>query len=110
LAASSRAILGTGLFPTSVAQFENGSGLFCAAELSRTIGGRSGVWLPPPKYRNKEACSQDHYLDAHLNPVPDRRGISMSNQFDQSRKLSLKYAIFLSTRPCQSLRLQSKHK
>jgi hypothetical protein len=62
-----------------VAYFENRSGLFCAAELSRAIGGRSGVWLPPAKYRNKDACNQDHYPEADLNPVLDRRGISISN-------------------------------
>jgi hypothetical protein len=39
----------------------------------------SGVWLPPPKYRNKEASNQANYLDAHFNPVPDRRGISMNS-------------------------------
>jgi len=38
----------------------------------------SGVWLPPPKYRNKEASNQASYLDAHFNPVPDRRGISIN--------------------------------
>jgi hypothetical protein len=62
-----------------VAWFENHSGLFCAAELSRAIGGHSGVWPPPAKYRNKEACNQDHDLDADLYPVPDRRGISISS-------------------------------
>jgi hypothetical protein len=39
------------------------------------ISGCSGVWLPPPKYRNKEACNQNNYLDADLYPVLDRRGI-----------------------------------
>jgi hypothetical protein len=41
--------------------------------------GCSGVWLPPPKYRNNEACNQDNHLDADLYPVLDRRGISISN-------------------------------
>jgi hypothetical protein len=41
--------------------------------------GCSGVWLPPSKYRNKEASDQANYLDAHFNPVPDRRGISMNS-------------------------------
>jgi hypothetical protein len=45
----------------------------------RAISGCSGVWLPPPKYRNKEACNQDNYPDADLYPVLDRRRISMSN-------------------------------
>ena len=62
-----------------MAWFENHSGLFCAAELSRAIGGCSGVWPPPAKYRDKEACNQDHDPDADLYPVPDRRGISISN-------------------------------
>jgi hypothetical protein len=44
-----------------------------------SISGCSGVWIPPPKYRNKEACNQETYLDADLYPVPDRRGISMNN-------------------------------
>jgi len=35
--------------------------------------------VPPPKYRNKEASNQASYLDAHFNPVPDRRGISINN-------------------------------
>jgi hypothetical protein len=43
------------------------------------LGGCSGVWLPPPKYRNKEACNQEHYPETDLYPVLDRRGISMSN-------------------------------
>jgi hypothetical protein len=62
-----------------VAWFENGSGRFRAAELSRAIGGRSAVWPPPAKYRNKETCNQDHDLEADLYPVLDRRGISMSD-------------------------------
>ena len=45
------------------------------------ISGCSGVWLPPPKYRNTEASDQGDYLEADLYPVPDRRGISMSNHF-----------------------------
>jgi hypothetical protein len=40
---------------------------------------RSRVWLPPSKYRNKEASNQASYLVAHFNPVPDRRGISMNS-------------------------------
>ena len=35
--------------------------------------------MPPPKYRNNEACDQGDYLEAHYYPVPDRRGIPMSN-------------------------------
>ena len=31
------------------------------------------------KYRNKEACNQDAYLDADLYPVLDWRGVSMSD-------------------------------
>jgi hypothetical protein len=30
----------------------------------RAISGCSGVWVPPPKYRNNEACNQESYLDA----------------------------------------------
>jgi hypothetical protein len=37
------------------------------------------VWLPPPKYRYKNACNQERYLDADLHPVPNRRGISVSD-------------------------------
>jgi hypothetical protein len=43
------------------------------------LSGCSGVWHPPPEYRNKEACNQGNCLETHLYPVPDRRGISMSN-------------------------------
>ena len=43
------------------------------------ISGCSGVWLPPPKYRNKEACNQEDYLEADLYPVPDWGGVSMRN-------------------------------
>src|SRR5262249_21832894 len=43
-----------------------------------STSGCSGVWPPPPKYRNKEASNQETYLDADLYPVPDRRGISMN--------------------------------
>jgi hypothetical protein len=39
----------------------------------------SGVWVPPPKYHHKEACNQEYYLNADLYPVPDRRGISVSD-------------------------------
>src|ERR1022692_4515984 len=45
----------------------------------RVISGRSGDWMPPPAYRNNEACDQGDYLDADLYPVPDRGGISMRN-------------------------------
>jgi hypothetical protein len=38
-----------------------------------------GIWMPPPKYRNKEARNQERYLDADLYPVRDRRGLSMKN-------------------------------
>jgi hypothetical protein len=30
------------------------------------ISGCSGVWWPPPKYRDKEARNQDAYLDADV--------------------------------------------
>jgi hypothetical protein len=43
------------------------------------VSGCSGVWVPPAKYRNNEASDQGDYLDAHYDPVPDRRGIPMSN-------------------------------
>jgi len=79
--------LGTGLFPSSVAWFENHSDLFCAAELSRAISGHSGVRPPPPEYRNKEARNQDHDPDADLYPVPDRRGISISNPIRPVQKI-----------------------
>ena len=35
--------------------------------------------MPPPKYRNNEACDQGDYLEADLYPVPNRGGISISN-------------------------------
>lgn len=35
--------------------------------------------MPPPAYRNDDACDQGDYLDADLYPVPDWGGISMSN-------------------------------
>jgi hypothetical protein len=38
----------------------------------------SGVWLPPPKYRNNEASNQASHLDSHFNPVPDRCGVSVN--------------------------------
>jgi hypothetical protein len=33
------------------------------------VNGRSGVWAPPPKYRNKEASNQDTYLASCPNIV-----------------------------------------
>src|SRR5882757_7642717 len=39
----------------------------------------SGVWMPPPEYRNNEACDQGDYLEADLHPVPNWGGISISN-------------------------------
>jgi hypothetical protein len=45
----------------------------------QTISGCSGVWPPPPKCRNKEARNRETYLEGDLHPVPDRRGISVSN-------------------------------
>src|SRR6476660_7937031 len=42
-------------------------------QLLSAISGCSGVWVPPPKYRNKEACKQRKYHEADLYPVPDRR-------------------------------------
>jgi hypothetical protein len=35
--------------------------------------------MPPPEYRNHEACDHRDDLEADLYPVKDRRGISMSN-------------------------------
>jgi hypothetical protein len=35
--------------------------------------------VPPPKYRDTEASKHKSYLDADLDPVPDRRGISMND-------------------------------
>jgi hypothetical protein len=35
--------------------------------------------MPPPEYRNNEACDQGDYLEADLDPVPDWGGISMRN-------------------------------
>jgi hypothetical protein len=35
--------------------------------------------MPPPVYRNNEACDQCDYLEADLYPVPDWGGISMRN-------------------------------
>ena len=43
------------------------------------ISGYSGVRLPPPEYRNNEACDQADDPEADSYPVPDRRGISMNN-------------------------------
>jgi hypothetical protein len=43
------------------------------------VSGCSGGWMPPPKYCNKETSDQRKYLKAHYDPVPDRRGVSMSN-------------------------------
>jgi hypothetical protein len=63
-------------------------------ELSRASGVCSGVWLPPPKYRNKEACNQDNDLDAHLYPVPDRRGISISNPIRPVQKIIIEVRDF----------------
>jgi hypothetical protein len=47
------------------------------------------VWLPPPKYRKKEACNQDNYPDANLYPVPDRRGMS-ATKFAQGDRIETK--------------------
>src|SRR4051794_19244108 len=38
----------------------------------------SGVWLPPPKHRNNEACKQENDPDADFDPVSDRRDISLN--------------------------------
>jgi hypothetical protein len=43
------------------------------------ISGCSGGWVPPAKYRNKEAPDERGNLEADCYPVPDRRGIPMSN-------------------------------
>jgi hypothetical protein len=69
-------------------------GRFCAAELNRAIGGPSGVWLPPPKYRNEEACNNDNYPDAYLYPVPDRRGVSMRNPTRPVQKIIIEVRDF----------------
>jgi hypothetical protein len=39
----------------------------------------SGVWVPPPEYRNNKACKEKAYTNADMCPVHDRRGISMRN-------------------------------
>ena len=44
--------------------------------------------MPPPKYRNKEACRRARYHLADFHPVPDRRGISMINLFVEIQKIS----------------------
>src|SRR5262245_29111227 len=64
-------------FALPVASLHDRFGSICTKlEVSTTESARcSGVWLPPPKYRNKEACNKDTYLDADLYPVLDRRGI-----------------------------------
>src|SRR5262249_31653846 len=41
--------------------------------------GCSGGWPPPPKYRNTQAANHADYPEADEYPIPDRRGISMSN-------------------------------
>ncbi len=58
-------------------------GLSGAAEEN---GGRSGVWLPPPQYRDEEACNQESHPDADLYPVPGRRGIPVSNPIRPVKK------------------------
>ena len=35
--------------------------------------------MPPPKYRNTATSDQAKYLKAHQYPVPNRRGVSVSN-------------------------------
>jgi hypothetical protein len=55
------------------------AGWFRFAKCPLRVCGRSGDWMPPPVYRNNEACDQGNYLDADLYPVPDRGGISMRN-------------------------------
>jgi hypothetical protein len=47
--------------------------------MSAAIRGCSGGWMPPPKYRNTETSDQGKHLDAHYDPVPDRRGVSLGN-------------------------------
>jgi hypothetical protein len=56
--------------------------------------GCSGVWLPPPKYRNNEACDQGDYLEADLYPVPDRRGISVSNPIRPVQNITIEVRDF----------------
>jgi hypothetical protein len=65
-----------------------------AARSQEGISGCSGVWLPPPKYRNNEACHQRNCHEADLHPVPDRRGISMSNKIRPVQKPAEKITIF----------------
>ncbi len=43
----------------------------------KTPSQRSIVWMPPPAYRNDEACGERDRLKAHLHPVSNRIGISM---------------------------------
>jgi hypothetical protein len=64
------------------------------------------VWLPPPKYRYKEARNQERCLDADLYPVPNRRGISVSDAVRPVQKTGIEVRDFSLDRPCQSLRLQ----
>ena len=39
----------------------------------------SAIRNPPPEYRNKATCKQAEYLADDQEPIPERRGIPMSN-------------------------------
>ena len=47
-------------------------------------GNELDIGLPPPEYRNKDASDQGDHPHAHLDPVPDRRGIPMRNHLSTS--------------------------
>jgi hypothetical protein len=50
--------------------------------------------MPPPEYRDTEACDQGDDLDADLYPVLDRRGIPMSNPSGPVQKTIIKVSDF----------------
>jgi hypothetical protein len=53
------------------------------------ISGCSGAWLPPAKYRKKQARDQGNDPEADLYPVLNRRGIPISDVVSPVQKTGI---------------------
>jgi hypothetical protein len=65
-----------------------GRSMLSAFVALRLITG-SGVWHPPPKYRNAEASDQGNCLEAEQYPVSDRCAVSMNKPIRPVREQPL---------------------
>lgn len=43
--------------------------------------------MPPSKYRHQDARNQENCLEAHFDPVSDRRGISVSHPIRSAKPI-----------------------